>query len=143
MVEGWGRGPAELSASVVAAKMLWFLGFFLGMRTWRSARPVFARPPRSRLLPGLALATLIAAGCATPAPGGPRLKAEPPSQEAQAAAAFMRAHSLELEGRLVEAAAMILTGFFARISCAQSGIARFGAGAEGHLLGASGDEEPY
>ncbi len=85
--------------------MLWFLGFFLGMRTWRSARPVFARPPRSQLLPGLALATLIAAGCATPAPGGPRLKAEPPSQEAQAAAAFMRAHSLELEGRLIEAAA--------------------------------------
>jgi len=68
---------------------------------------VFARLVRSGLLALLPLT--VAAGCATPSTSTRAARveiapAEPPSREAQAAAAFLRGNAFELDGRLADAA---------------------------------------
>ncbi len=90
--------------------MLRFQGFSPDTRIGRSARPVFACLARSSISLApclgtcLALLLALAPGCATSSRTPPRAEIASPSRDAQAAAAFMRAHSLELEGRLAEAA---------------------------------------
>ena len=90
--------------------MLRFLGFSPDTRIGRSARSVFACLARRsislapRLATCLALLLALAPGCATSSRTPARPEIATPSREAQAAAAFLRAHSLELEGRLAESA---------------------------------------
>lgn len=90
--------------------MLRFLGFSREPGIGRSARPVFACLARSSISRPAALGACLASllvwqlGCATAREHAPRANIPAPSREAQAAASFMLGHSLELEGRLGEAA---------------------------------------